>query len=227
MSLIVDINPVPWEILEQVKARLLKNRAKKQKRQPEKGKDLRRVMQVDNGILAKQRWEEPSFIGERNRVFAVRAGGYTSNSGSGVRQMPVSYTIKINGKIIGDVNSLPPVSALKDYTSVQNNWFIWSANENDINEIISSSGINDPELEEIQTVTVIETEQPDPNETLIIELSNLTYTGLYDGLDNVFGISFTTSFYFDEEFPGRKGRGIIYSIYQNPGTVSFLLEDWK
>lgn len=63
MSLIVDINPVPWEILEQVKARLLRNRAKKQKRQPEKGKDLRRVMQVDNGILAKQRWEEPSFIG--------------------------------------------------------------------------------------------------------------------------------------------------------------------
>ena len=35
MSLIVDINPVPWEILEQVKARILKNRAKKQKRQPE------------------------------------------------------------------------------------------------------------------------------------------------------------------------------------------------
>ena len=63
MSLIVDINPVPWEILEQVKARLLKNRATKQKRQPEKGKDLRRVMQVDNGILTKQRWEEPSFIG--------------------------------------------------------------------------------------------------------------------------------------------------------------------
>ena len=63
MSLIVDINPVPWEILEQVKARILKNRAKKQKRQPEKGKDLRRVMQVDNGILAKQRWEEPSFVG--------------------------------------------------------------------------------------------------------------------------------------------------------------------
>ena len=63
MSLIVDINPVPWEILEQVKARILKNRAKKQKREPDKGKELQRVMQVDNGILAKQRWEEPSFIG--------------------------------------------------------------------------------------------------------------------------------------------------------------------
>jgi hypothetical protein len=69
MSLIVDINPVPWEILEQVKARILRNRAKKQKRQPEKGKELRRVMQVDNGILAKQRWEEPSFVlGLENRV---------------------------------------------------------------------------------------------------------------------------------------------------------------
>lgn len=62
MSLIVDINPVPWEILEQVKARILRNRAKKQKRQPEKPGELRRVMQMDNGILAKQRWEEPSFI---------------------------------------------------------------------------------------------------------------------------------------------------------------------
>jgi hypothetical protein len=64
MSLIVDINPVPWEILDLVKARILKNRANRQKRQPEKPGELRRVMQVDNGILAKQRWEEPSFIME-------------------------------------------------------------------------------------------------------------------------------------------------------------------
>jgi hypothetical protein len=63
MSLIVDINPVPWEILDLVRARILKNRAKKQRRQPEKPGELRRVMQVDNGILAKQRWEQPSFIG--------------------------------------------------------------------------------------------------------------------------------------------------------------------
>jgi hypothetical protein len=62
MSLIVDINPVPWEILDLVRARILKNRANRQKRQPEKPGELRRVMQVDNGILAKQRWEEPSFI---------------------------------------------------------------------------------------------------------------------------------------------------------------------
>jgi hypothetical protein len=62
MSLIVDINPVPWEILDLVKARILKNRANRQKRQPEKPGELRRVMQVDNGLLAKQRWEEPSFI---------------------------------------------------------------------------------------------------------------------------------------------------------------------
>jgi hypothetical protein len=64
MSLIVDINPVPWEILDLVKARILKNRANRQKRQPEKPGELRRVMQVDNGLLAKQRWEEPSFIME-------------------------------------------------------------------------------------------------------------------------------------------------------------------
>jgi hypothetical protein len=64
MSLIVDINPVPWEILDLVRSRIVKNRANRQKRQPEKPSELRRVMQVDNGILAKQRWEEPSFIGD-------------------------------------------------------------------------------------------------------------------------------------------------------------------
>lgn len=62
MSLIVDINPVPWEILDRVKARLLRNRTKKSKQQAKKPEALRRVMPVDDGILAKQRWEEPSFI---------------------------------------------------------------------------------------------------------------------------------------------------------------------
>jgi hypothetical protein len=84
MSLIVDINPVPWEILEQVKARLLRNRAKKQKRQPEKGKELRRVMQVDNGILAKQRWEESSFIGDASiaRIVVLLSWVGTFENGS-------------------------------------------------------------------------------------------------------------------------------------------------
>lgn len=71
MSLIIDINSVPWEILEQVKARLLKNRANRQKRQPERGRELRRVMRVDNGILAKQRWEEPSFIGAGSIHYSI------------------------------------------------------------------------------------------------------------------------------------------------------------
>ncbi len=64
MSLIVDINPVPWEILDLVRARILKNRAKKQKRKEKPGEErnLRRVTPADIGLLAKQRWEEPSFI---------------------------------------------------------------------------------------------------------------------------------------------------------------------
>ena len=84
MSLIVDINPVPWEILEQVKARLLKNRAKKQKRQPEKGKELRRVMQVDNGILAKQRWEEPSFIAAGGLHYSIAICDEDDNSSQAI-----------------------------------------------------------------------------------------------------------------------------------------------
>jgi hypothetical protein len=65
MSLIVDINPVPWEILDLVRARILRNRAEKQKRKEksEEGSRLRPVTPVDSGLLAKQRWEEPSFIG--------------------------------------------------------------------------------------------------------------------------------------------------------------------
>jgi hypothetical protein len=71
MSLIVDINPVPWEILDLVRARILRNRAKKQRRQLEKLGELRRVMQVDRGLLAKQRWEEPSFFGEGGIHYSI------------------------------------------------------------------------------------------------------------------------------------------------------------
>jgi hypothetical protein len=223
MSLIVDINPVPWEILEQVKARLLKNRAKKQKRQPEKPGELRRVMQADNGILAKQRWEEPSFIGGRDRVFVIRAGGYISYTRFGVWQVPTSYTIKVNGKIIGDVNRLPLAGIFEP------SWFIWSASDNDINEITGSL-YSVPGPQEIRSITVMETEQPDPNETLTIELSNLTGTGLFGGLPeeiDFIGISFVAFFAFDEELTRARGRSETFPINRNPGTVTYLLQDWK
>jgi hypothetical protein len=122
MSLIVDINPVPWEILEQVKARILKNRAKKQKRQPDKGKELRRVMQVDNGILAKQRWEEPSFVGgDRVPFFAV------------VIPLEFVYT-----KISLVFNGEPVTTPSFEFLTPGNYIFAWSAGEKDY-QIISEA----------------------------------------------------------------------------------------
>jgi hypothetical protein len=126
MSLIVDINPVPWEILDLVRARILKNRAEKQKRQPEKGKELRRVMQVDNGILAKQRWEEPSFIGGGKTPYiafvnSLRSAPYTDfwlideltkqniNPGqTGSKQSAaIDYSFYINKYQPGEANGYP------------------------------------------------------------------------------------------------------------------------
>jgi hypothetical protein len=108
MSLIVDINPVPWEILDLVKARILKNRAKKQKRQPEKGKELRRVMQVDNGILAKQRWEEPSFISGEGVHYSISIidedDGYSTLYGT--RDINwLDWSNKTNFTFINEINN--------------------------------------------------------------------------------------------------------------------------
>ncbi len=62
MSLIVDINPVPWKILDLVKARILKNRAKKAKRSGDWSKEtLRRETSLQPVSLLSRKREEPSF----------------------------------------------------------------------------------------------------------------------------------------------------------------------
>jgi hypothetical protein len=63
MSLIVDINPVPWKILDLVKARILKNRAKKAKKGLDWSKEtLRREMALTPAPLISRKRDEPSFI---------------------------------------------------------------------------------------------------------------------------------------------------------------------
>jgi hypothetical protein len=63
MSLIVDINPVPWKILELVRARILKNRAKKAKDGSDFSKEtVKRVSSLQVGPLSKKRKEESSFV---------------------------------------------------------------------------------------------------------------------------------------------------------------------
>lgn len=61
MSLIVQINPVPWKILELVKARILKNRAKKAKKGMD-WSDVKRQMSLQPGPLSRRRKDEPSFV---------------------------------------------------------------------------------------------------------------------------------------------------------------------
>jgi hypothetical protein len=64
MSLIVQINPVPWKILDLVKARILKNRAKKAKKGIDWSKEtLRREMRLQPVSLLSRKREEPSFAG--------------------------------------------------------------------------------------------------------------------------------------------------------------------
>jgi hypothetical protein len=158
MSLIVDINPVPWEILDLVRARILKNRANRQKRQPEKGKDLRRVMRVDNGILAKQRWEEPSFIGGSEKtpyIAFVKSQGIgrvlnTYNEAPTIDQSWYWHKSKINGFLIengiyqmekiNSINKLGEFQVMTSDSDVPEGFlFIWSENTNDQNEVISLS----------------------------------------------------------------------------------------
>jgi hypothetical protein len=63
MSLIVDINPVPWKILDLVKARILKNRAKKAKKGIDWSKEtMRREMVLQPVPLLSRKKDEPSFV---------------------------------------------------------------------------------------------------------------------------------------------------------------------
>jgi hypothetical protein len=63
MSLIVKINPVPWKILELVKARILKNRAKQKKQGIDWSKDqMKQAMSLPPQPLLKRKKQEPSFV---------------------------------------------------------------------------------------------------------------------------------------------------------------------
>lgn len=205
MSLIVDINPVPWEILEQVKSRLLKNRAKKQKRQPEKSKELRRVMQVDNGILAKQRWEEPSFIGgDRVPFFAV--------------VIPLQFVYTKTSLVF---NGEPVTTPSFEFLTPGNYIFAWSAGEKDyqiISETInlffsaSRAAVGLPDYPLLNWITVeMNTNEPKRNGPSGNDF-NLIIT-LRDQLD-FFVVETIPSANYYQQFPA----GIIYGDVQDIET---------
>jgi hypothetical protein len=72
MSLIIDIDPVPWKILDLVRARILKNRAKKAKKGVDWSKEtLKREMSLQPGPLSRRKRDEPSFISTPSATFVI------------------------------------------------------------------------------------------------------------------------------------------------------------
>jgi hypothetical protein len=160
MSLIVDINPVPWEILEQVKARILRNRANRQKRQPEKPGELRRVMQVDNGILAKQRWEEPSFVGGDVPYIAFVSFDAIDDN----------FTIKVNSTTIGSVD----FSQNQIFKACL---FIWSGSDQDhevVKELINTKLKQERGATLVwANVIAVQDNPPQSSDSVTIEMINI------------------------------------------------------
>jgi len=161
MSLIVDIDPVPWNILEVVKCRILKNRAKA-KRAVENcgGSEEKRADSLRPGPLSIRRKDEPSFVlSGKTPYIAIRLSGqpmangqnfvefYTPNT-AGPSYYPLSFLpyynvyqiwaqpephiFKLNGVVVGEI--VPPSTA--------NTWvaylFIWSDNIETQKELINS-----------------------------------------------------------------------------------------
>ena len=72
MSLIVQINPVPWKILDLVKARILKNRAKKAKKGIDWSKEtMRREMVLPPAPLISRKKDEPSFTSSGSIHYSI------------------------------------------------------------------------------------------------------------------------------------------------------------
>jgi len=87
MSLIVDINPVPWKILELVKARILKNRAKKENKGLDWSREsLKREMALQPmkpGPLLSKRRDEPSFVSSPKLLtFAIEGKRIVGDQGT-------------------------------------------------------------------------------------------------------------------------------------------------
>ena len=109
MSLIIDINPVPWKILDLVRARILKNRAKKAKKGMDWSKEtMKREMSLQPGPLSRRKRDEPSFI----------PGGQV-DVGVGWLHIGYNYTVLPETELYSDSgwsNGLPPNGPISGFT---------------------------------------------------------------------------------------------------------------
>ena len=128
MSLIIDINPVPWKILDLVRARILKNRAKKAKKGMDWSKEtLKREMSLQPGPLSRRKREEPSFVpgarihysitilDENYDYFKGRVQGLTSFNG--VLYTEILGWISMSQPVLTDLTGI--ISNYPGYTAVQ------------------------------------------------------------------------------------------------------------
>jgi hypothetical protein len=107
MSLIVNINPVPWKILELVKARILKNRAQKKKQGMNwSTNDVKRAMALQPNPLSKRKKQEPSFMIDNeinlilkdlgpNGMYAWETDNITANMSCEWSTIDNDFTIKL------------------------------------------------------------------------------------------------------------------------------------
>ena len=216
MSLIVDINPVPWKILDLVRARILKNRAKKAKKGMDWSKEtLRREMTFQPAPPIIRRKDEPTFVVRSDMFFAISFTGYIRfTPAGGYAQIATRFTVKLNNQILGEVNLLPLSNQSQQFI------FIWSSLESDLNEVerfsLYPEGL-------ITIVTVVNTDQPSPTEISILELSNITSTDQeYSAALNYF-----SQFYLDDEFTRPINRFALVPKNQDPGTLTYTLQNWK
>jgi hypothetical protein len=169
MSLIVDINPVPWKILDLVRARILKNRAKKTKKGTMGSKErLNREMSLQPGPLSRRKKDEASFIAFND--FTPYIGLVTDNP-----LFQGDFTLYLNGTRLGD-----GVSASDQAVGYL---FIWSENteyhesaKKNMNTFWSRQ-IKRPDLnDDLVWANVVVVEQvppPEPNDYAEIKLTSI------------------------------------------------------
>jgi hypothetical protein len=216
MSLVVELYPVPWKILDLVKARILKNRAKKAKKGLDWSKEtLRREMALSPAPLISRRRDEPSFFGS-DMFFAIWFGGYVRLSlDGGYTQISTRFTVKLNNQILGEVNLLPLSNQYQQFI------FIWSALETDLEEVPKFTF---PDTVGLVTVsTVVNDNQPSPTEVSVLELSNITST------DEQYSaaLNYNARFFNDDEFTRFQNGGALLPKNQNPGTLTYTLQNWR
>ena len=112
MSLILEVYPVPWKILDLIKARILKNRAKKAKKGLDLGEDLKQMMSLRPGPLSRRRKDEPSFINSTNIKYTLELARTFATSG-----------IATDGFNYAIINNVYRLYAESDDTDGKQLWF--------------------------------------------------------------------------------------------------------